>query len=50
VDKRIAEKQKLSLEDQKELSYEFENAVIEVLAWKLLEASIQKNVKTIMLA
>jgi len=30
------------LEDKKELSFEFENAVTEVMAWKLIEAARQK--------
>ena len=50
VDKRVEEKWKLTIEDKKEISYEFENAVTEVLAWKLVEAARQKNVKTVMLA
>ena len=50
VDKRILEKWKLTLEDQKELSFEFENAITEVLAWKLIEAAKQNNLKTVMLA
>ncbi len=50
VDKRIKENWKLSQEDKIEISYEFENAVTEVLAWKLVEAAKQKNVKTVMLA
>jgi N6-L-threonylcarbamoyladenine synthase len=50
VDKRIAEKWKLSIDDQRELSYEFQNAVTEVLAWKLVYAAELKWVKTIMLA
>lgn len=50
VDKRIAEKWSLTIEDKKEISFEFENAVTEVLAWKLVEAARQKNVKSIMLA
>lgn len=50
VDKRIKEKWKLTLEDQKELSFEFESAITEVLAWKLVEAARQNNLKTIMLA
>lgn len=40
----------LSLEDTKEISYEFQNAVNEVLCYKLIEAARQKWVKTIMLA
>lgn len=50
VDKRKEEKWELSLEDKKELSFEFENAVTEVMAWKLIEAARQKWVKTVMLA
>ncbi len=50
VDKRILEKWKLTLEDKKELSFEFENAITEVLAWKLIEAAKQNNLKTVMLA
>ncbi len=50
VDKRIQEKWSLTIEDKKEISFEFENAVTEVLAWKLVEAARQKNVKSIMLA
>lgn len=50
VDKRIAEKWSLTIEDKKEISFEFENAVTEVLAWKLVEAARQKNVNSIMLA
>lgn len=50
VDKRILEKWELSLDDKKEISFEFENAVTEVLAWKLIEAAKQNNLKAIMLA
>jgi len=50
VDKRIEEKWSLSELDKKEISYEFENAVTEVLAWKLVNAAKEKWVKTIMLA
>lgn len=50
VDKRIAEKWELSQEDIKEISYEFECAVTEVLAYKLVQAALQKNVKTVLLA
>jgi hypothetical protein len=32
----------LSLEDKKEISYEFENAVVEVLAYKLINAALKK--------
>ena len=50
VDKRIKEKWELTLEDKKEISFEFENAVTEVMAWKIVEAARQKRVKTVMLA
>ncbi len=50
VDKRKKEKWELALEDKKEIAYEFQNAVIEVLAYKLINASLKKWVKTVMLA
>ncbi len=50
VDKRISEKWQLTLEDKRELSFEFENAITEVLSWKLIEAARQNNLKTVMLA
>lgn len=50
IDKRISEKWELNLQDKKEISNEFENAITEVLAWKLIEAAKQNNIKTIMLA
>ncbi len=40
----------LTEEDKVEISFEFQNAVNEVLAWKLINAWLQKWVKTIMLA
>lgn len=40
----------LTLSDKKQISYEFQNAVNEVLSQKLVNAWISKNVKTIMLA
>jgi len=40
----------LTLEDQIELSYEFQSAVNEVLCYKLIQAAEQKWVRTIMLA
>ncbi|MCD5380595.1 tRNA (adenosine(37)-N6)-threonylcarbamoyltransferase complex transferase subunit TsaD [Candidatus Gracilibacteria bacterium] len=40
----------LTLEDQKEISYEFQEAVIEVLAYKLIQVAQQKGVKTVLLA
>ncbi|MDD2907933.1 MAG: tRNA (adenosine(37)-N6)-threonylcarbamoyltransferase complex transferase subunit TsaD [Candidatus Gracilibacteria bacterium] len=50
VDRRISEKGSLSLEDKKEISFEFENAITEVLAWKLVNAAKENNIKTVMLA
>jgi len=41
---------KVLLEDKREIAYEFENAVIEVLAYKLINAALKKQVKTVMLA
>lgn len=40
----------LSLEDKREIAFEFQNAVTEVLAYKLINAAKQKQVKTVMLA
>tara|TARA_Y100001960_G_C14029516_1_gene519862 strand:- start:299 stop:493 length:195 start_codon:yes stop_codon:yes gene_type:complete len=42
VDKRIAKNGKLSEDDIKEISYEFECAVTEVLAYKLVQAAKEK--------
>jgi N6-L-threonylcarbamoyladenine synthase len=50
VEKRIREKWMLTQEDTQEISYEFQNAVNEVLAYKLIQAWEQKWVQTIMLA
>lgn len=50
LDKRIQEKWSLDLEDKKEISFEFENAITEVLAWKLVNAAKENKLKTIMLA
>lgn len=50
VDKRILENWDLSLDDKKEISFEFQNAVNEVLAFKLISGALEKNVKTVMLA
>jgi len=50
IDKRILEKWELTLQDKKEISYEFQNAVNEVLAFKLINAWLEKKVWTIMLA
>jgi len=40
----------LSLDDKRQISFEFENAITEVLAWKLVSAATQNNLKTVMLA
>jgi N6-L-threonylcarbamoyladenine synthase len=50
IDKRIKEKWELTLEDKRELSFEIENAITEVLAWKLINAGKTNGLKTIMLA
>ena len=50
VKREVDTRGKLSLWDQQELSYEFQNAVNEVLCYKLIEAVKQKWVKTMLLA
>ena len=55
VDRRVIEQKietadLLSLQDKKEISFEFQEAVIEVLAYKLIQAALQKWVKTVLLA
>lgn len=40
----------LTLEDKREISFEFQNAVTEVLSKKLINGWLSKNVKTVMLA
>jgi len=50
VDARTGKNGTLSHEDQKEISREFQNAVNEVLAEKLISAALKKWVATIMLA
>jgi len=50
VDKRVGNAGLLSLQDKIEISYEFQEAVIEVLAYKLVQVALQKWVKTVMLA
>jgi N6-L-threonylcarbamoyladenine synthase len=56
VDRRIKLKAKswkqkeLTIEDKRELSFEIENAIIEVLAWKLINAAKENDIKTVMLA
>jgi len=49
IDKRIWEKWELSVEDKQEISYEFQEAVNEVLAYKILKAAKEKWAKTIFL-
>ncbi len=50
VDKRVEKAGLLSLQDKQEISYEFQEAVIEVLAYKLIQVALQKWVKTVLLA
>ena len=50
VDKRVEESWELSLDDKKQISFEFENAITEVLAWKLVNAAKENNLKTVMLS
>ncbi|MDQ7008938.1 MAG: tRNA (adenosine(37)-N6)-threonylcarbamoyltransferase complex transferase subunit TsaD [Candidatus Gracilibacteria bacterium] len=51
VDKRTNRGEKeLTLEDKIEISYEFQEAVIEVLAYKLVQVALQNGVKNVMLA
>lgn len=50
VDKRVEEKWELSMDDKKQIAFEFENAVIEVLAYKLVNAAKVKWVDTLLLA
>jgi N6-L-threonylcarbamoyladenine synthase len=50
VDKRIEKSGELTLEDKQEIAYEFQEAVTEVLATKLVNATEKYNTKTVMLA
>lgn len=50
VKREVDKRWKLSEKDIKEISYEFENAVTEVLAYKLINAWLKSKVKTVMLA
>lgn len=52
VDRRKQENiwNELSINDKKQISFEFENAITEVLAWKLVNAAKENNLKTVMLA
>ena len=40
----------LTEDDKMEMSFEFENAITEVLSWKLVDAAKQNKIKTVMLA
>jgi hypothetical protein len=40
----------LAEDDKMEMSFEFENAITEVLSWKLVDAAKQNKIKTVMLA
>ena len=50
VDKRVGIAGMLSQDDIIEISYEFQEAVIEVLAYKLIQVALQNWVKNVMLA
>ena len=50
VKREVDKRWKLNLEDKKEISFEFENSVVEVLAYKLINAWIKKWIQNIMLA
>lgn len=50
IDKRIEKFWELKIEDKQEIAFEFQEAVTEVLATKLVNASEKYQVKTIMLA
>lgn len=50
IDKRKLENIELTIEDKREISFEFENSVVEVLAYKLINAWKKMNISTVMLA
>ena len=50
VKREVDKRWDLTLEDQKEISFEFQSAVNEVLCYKLMEAARQKRVQTVLLA
>lgn len=50
IDKRIEKNWKLSQADKQEISFEFENAITEVLAWKLVYSAEKHNLQHIMLS
>jgi tRNA A37 threonylcarbamoyltransferase TsaD len=40
----------LSVDDKRQIAFEFESAVIEVLAYKLINAAKEQRVSTVLLA
>lgn len=50
VKREVELRGELNLEDKREIAFEFQNAVTEVLAYKLINVAKQKNLKTVMLA
>ncbi len=50
VDKRISEKWSLDNEDQKEIAFEFEQTVVNILSFKLFHAAEMYNIPSVMLA
>jgi len=50
VKREVDTRWELSLDDQREISYEFQSAVNEVLSYKLIHAVDEKEVKTVLLA
>ncbi len=50
VKREIDKRWELSLQDKQEISFEFQNAVNEVLAYKLISWALEKKVETVMLA
>ncbi len=50
VKREVDKRWELSIDDQREISYEFQSAVNEVLSYKLIQAAKQKEVQTILLA
>jgi len=50
VKREVDKRWELTIEDKKEIAYEFENAVTEVLAYKLINAAKKLWLKTVMLS
>lgn len=50
VKREVDHRWELSEEDKKEISYEFQNAVNEVLCYKLIHAAEENGIKTVLLA